>query len=66
MNVTPDYSAEREQERRRLERDADKLLRRGGYTTVGLPRRGMDRSQVAFERLQLRTPTGGKQGYRLR
>ncbi len=66
MNVSPDYAGQRELERRELERQANKLLHRGGYTTVGLPRRSCDPSQVVFERLQLCTPTGGKQGYRLR
>lgn len=66
MNITPDYHAQRELERRELEKQADELLQSVGYTVVGLPRRAYNRRQAAFERLQLRTPTGGKQGWRLR
>lgn len=65
MNIEHDYRAAKELEGRELERDATALLRAKGYTPGGLPRaRRFDPSQLAFERLLVKTPTGGKPGWR--
>lgn len=50
---------------RDLEREATQLLRRAGFTWSGRSSREGKAlaSQLAFERLQLSTPMGGKPGY---
>ena len=65
MNIEFDYRAAVAVRGRELERDATKLLRKKGFTPVGLPKsRQSEPSQHAFERLLIRTPTGGRQGWR--
>ncbi len=65
MNIEFDYRAAVAARGRELERDATNLLRKKGFTPAGLPKSHQSEpSQYAFERLLVRTPTGGKPGWR--
>ncbi len=59
MNIEEDYGL-KERRLRDLEREADELLRQAGCNFAGVNRRDVVASQQAFERLAIRTPTGGK------
>lgn len=65
MNVAPDYRSASQVRCRELEKLATQLLRQKGYAPNGERRsRPFDPNQCAFERLLVRTPTGGKPGWR--
>ncbi len=59
MNIEEDYGLQ-ERRIRDLEREADQLLQMAGCNFAGVSRRDVVASQQAFERLAIRTPTGGK------
>jgi hypothetical protein len=64
MNISFDHEAARQIRARALERDATRFLRTKGFGLHG-EKKKQDPSQIAFERLLIRTPTGGKPGRRL-
>lgn len=50
---------------RELEKRANAILRRNGFSATGEPRRRVVMQQVVFERLLISTPSNGSNGYRL-